>query len=347
LGVQFDGTDDILRGTRLARPSSLPALFPGGYPINYDNIFSRGMQAWAYVDADKLAASEPQTLFWDAQLYGGPQISAEGKWTQANSNKYTDAGNRLPATVPVVPDTWLHVMHHVYNATDPNAPRRLSGGSGTNHAAVVYVNGVAVSSNIDNLQANFNYATSNRSGDLIVGAVENFGGGFRSFFKGALDDLEMYVFGNNETGTVGNLADGENWGTFDLFADNEWIANQIATTVPGGMLKPGDVNKDGEIDTDDVDQFVDNWLYQNLQSGATSVQTVGDWLTWDKGDMNHDGITNLKDAFIMHNALSSSGMGGLDFTLLGSGSQVPEPSSIVLAATLGAFVLLGRRNGRK
>jgi hypothetical protein len=347
LGVRFDGTDDMLRGTRLARPASLPALFPGGYPINYNNIFSRGMQAWAYVDADGLAAAQAQTLFWDAQLYGGPQISAEGKWTQANSNKYADTANRLPATVAVVPDTWLHVMHHVYNATDPNSPRRLSGGAGTNHAAVVYVNGVAVSSNIDNLQANFNYATSGRSGDLIVGAVENNGGGFRSFFNGAMDDLEMYVFGNNETGTVGNLADGENWGTFDLFADNKWIANQIATTVPGGMLKPGDVNKDGEIDTDDIDQFVDNWLYQNLQTGATSVQTVGDWLTWDKGDMNHDGITNLKDAFILHSALSSSGAGGLDFSLLGGGPAVPEPSSIVLAATLGTLVMLGRRNGRK
>ena len=192
---------------------------------------------------------QPQTLFWDAQMFGGPQISVDGKWTQANSNKYTDTSNRLPATVPVVADTWLHVMHHVYNANDPNAPRRVSGGAGTNHAAVVYVNGVAVSSTIDNLQANFNYAGSGRSGDLVVGAVENNGGGFRAFFKGALDDLKMYVFGNNETGTPGNLTDGENWGTFDLFADNDWIANQIATTVPGGVLDPGDVNKDGEIDS--------------------------------------------------------------------------------------------------
>jgi hypothetical protein len=305
------------------------------------------MQAWAYIDADKLATSEPQTLFWDAQLFGGPQISAEGNWTQANSNHYTDVSNRLPATVPVVPDTWLHVMHHVYNATDPNSPRRVSGGSGTNHAAVVYVNGVAVSSNIDNLQANFDYANSGRSGDLIIGAVEGNGDGFRNYFKGTLDDLQMYVFGNNETGTPGNLLDGENWGAFDLFADNEWIANEIATTVPGGMLAPGDVNKDGEIDSNDVDQFAANWLYQNLQAGAHGTQTVGDWLTWDKGDMNHDGITNLKDAFILHQALASNGMGGLDFSSLGSGSQVPEPSSIVLGAALGALVLLGRRNGCK
>src|SRR5690606_31828034 len=106
-------------------------------------------------------------------------------------------------------------------------------------------------------------------------------GGFNNHFQGVLDDIKMYVFGNNETGFPGNLSDGEDWGTFDLFSDNDWIARTIVDTVPGGMLKDGDLNKDGNIDGSDIADFVDGWLSQNLQTGAHSTQTVGDWLTWE------------------------------------------------------------------
>ena len=343
LGVQFDGTDDHLSGEPLDRPDSLAdRLLPTVYPIGYSGITSRGVQMWAYVDSTKLALDEPQTLLLDSQIFGGPQITADGKWSQFNSQHSVDGtpfGGGPPAEVDVVADTWLHVMHHVYNPDDPNAPQRVTGGAGTNHVAVVYVNGVAVSSNVDNLPAGFDLTSGGFSGSLIIGAEDDGSGGFENHFQGVLDDIKMYVFGDNEAGTPGDLSDGEDWGEFDLFADNEWIANEIATTVPGGVLEPGDVTKDGNIDGADVNAFIAGWLSRNVQTGAHGTQAVGDWLTWDNGDMNHDGVTDLGDLFIMNQALAGVGAGQITAAML-NGSAVPEPSSIALVTLAGVAGLL-------
>ncbi len=325
-GAKFDGVNDYLTGIALNRPDGLANRTGGSYPLNYDGITSRGVQMWVYPDAAKIGTA-PQTILVDSPIMGGPQISAAGKWTQANSGHSTDDANGgIPGDVPVVGNTWYHVMQHVYNANDPNSPRRLTGGSGTNHEAVLYVDGVAVSANIDNIP-------TGTTDPLVVGAQQDAEGGFKNHFMGVIDDVEMYVFGDNTS------QGGQNWGSFDLFADNEWIATKIATTLPGGILKPGDVNKDGIIDSSDVDAFVGGWLSKNLFVGAHGTLTAGDWNTWNQGDMNHDGITDLDDAFILHSALLSAGAGGLDFSRLVA--AVPEPSTIVGAflglAWIGAF----------
>jgi len=347
LGVQFDGTDDYLSGQPLDRPDSLAMrILPAVYPIDYTGITSRGAQMWVYPDAAKVGVA-PQTIMLDSEYFGGPQISADGKWTQFNSQHSTDGTpfGGISAEVDVVGNTWHHVMHHVYNANDPNAPVRVSGSAGTNHVAVLYVNGVAVSSNVDNLPADANLSANGFSGSLIVGAEDDGSGGFNNHFQGALDDIKMYVFGNNETGTPGNLADGEDWGSFDLFADNKWIARTIIDTVPGGMLKPGDLNKDGNIDGDDIDDFVLGWLSQNLQTGAHTTQTVGDWLTWESGDLNHDGITDLADLYVMNRALANAGVGSITPDML-NGNAVPEPTSLVLLGLSATAIVWHRRRYR-
>ncbi|QDU56954.1 PEP-CTERM sorting domain-containing protein [Aeoliella mucimassa] len=347
-GARFDGVDDYMTGQPLDRPDSLSNRLGQSYPIDYTGITSRGVQMWAFIDSAKLATDAPQTLLLDSQIFGGPQISADGKWTQANSQHTTDNFNNfgvVPAEVDVVGDTWQHVMHHVYNANDPQAPARLSGGAGSNHVSVIYVNGIAVSSNVDNLPADFDLLSQGFSGSLVVGAEDDGSGGFKNHFQGVLDDIEMYVFGNNETGTPGNLADGEDWGTFDLFSDNEWIANEIATTIPSGVLQPGDVTKDGDIDGDDIDAFIAGWLSEQIQTGAHSSQLVGDWGTWDKGDMNHDGATDLADLYIMNQALAGAGFSGITGDML-AGQAVPEPASLLFALA-GAVGLLGLRKVAK
>ena len=68
---------------------------------------------------------------------------------------------------------------------------------------------------------------------------------------------------------------------------------------------------------------------------------VGDWQTWDNGDMNHDGYTELLDAYILHEALLDSTGTGLNFDLLTG--AVPEPSSWALFALAAAAFLPIRR----
>jgi hypothetical protein len=103
------------------------------------------------------------------------------------------------------------------------------------------------------------------------------------------------------------------------------------------MLDIGDVNKDGSVsgdgtglaNVDDVTAFVEGWLSQNRITGwGGKVSTVGDWITWESGDMNHDGRTDLRD-WALINAANPS-MGGSILAAL-SGSPVPEPSSLLLA----------------
>lgn len=340
-GVSFDGIDDRLTAIALGRPDNLATRTQSGtYPLNYNGITSRGVQMWVYPSADKLGVS-PQTILADSPLMGGPQISADGRWTQLNSGHTTDRSTGAPIpirddTPTVVANTWYHVMQHVYNENDINSPRRVTGSTPTNHEAVLYVNGIAVSANFDNIPTGLEQT-------LVIGAEQN-GTEYNNHFKGVIDDVEMYVFGNNETGVIGNVADGEDWGTFELFIDNEWIAQQIIATVPGGVLQPGDVNKDGQITSADVDAFVDGWLSVNLFTGAHGTLTAGDWGTWNKGDMNHDGITDLDDAFILHGALVSAGLGGLNFSLLDGSTTVPEPSALVLGLVFFCGELARRRH---
>jgi hypothetical protein len=212
---------------------------------------------------------------------------------------------------------------------------------------VLYVDGVAVSANVATIPTT---ARSGFVGQLVVGATEVAGDGispaYGNNFNGAVDDISMYVFGNNETGAPGNLLDGEDWGTFNLFADNEWIAAEISNNINGGVLQPGDVNKDGFVNEADIAPFVAGWLSRNEIQGAAGPILVGDWNTWDNGDMDHNGVTDLDDAFILHFALQNAGAGGLDFGLL-NGTTVPEPTSVSLLAIAAVSLAVGRLRTRR
>jgi hypothetical protein len=73
---------------------------------------------------------------------------------------------------------------------------------------------------------------------------------------------------------------------------------------------------------------------------------VGDLSTFASGDLNFDGITDLRDVHQMIQALPGAGSGSAIDTsaLFGLAGGVPEPSSLVLLAMCGACALgLGRR----
>jgi len=92
------------------------------------------------------------------------------------------------------------------------------------------------------------------------------------------------------------------------------------------MLVRGDINMDLAVDQEDIDAFIAGWAYE---------QAEGDIVSWQKGDLNLDGKTNLEDEYLMFEALLANN------PALASGfaPEVPEPATgaMFFAAMLGLF----------
>jgi hypothetical protein len=109
----------------------------------------------------------------------------------------------------------------------------------------------------------------------------------------------------------------------------------------------GDVNLDGVVSgdgtgiaaTDDVTAFVQGWRYQQAQGNVVS---------WKKGDLNRDGVTNVSDFLLLRNGLQAAGLSAnlaaFD-SLFSSSGGVPEPATAALAL-LGAAIVALRRQRR-
>jgi hypothetical protein len=352
-GAQFDGTDDVVWGIPLNRPDETagpsitgigPLIFD--FPYNYDTITARGLQMWVYPDASAIGTEGSPTarqgIVFDTIAAGGVSITADGKWTQLNDSIVTDG--IIEATVPVVGDQWYHVMHHVYPSSHPGAPKLASGFLlEKGFTSVVYVDGIAVSVNNGN-PVPFELDNGSRVGVLAVGAEEISNDGFDplfdNYFKGVVDDLEMYVFGDNSS--VPTFPSGQDYGTFAIFSDNGWITDQIAT-LPGGVLNMGDINRDGSVNSGDVTALVAGWRMEKRLKGSSVEVNVGDWETWGWGDLNVDGLVDLEDAILLNDALIAAGQESLNFDLL---SAVPEPASFSLGLLGWITLCLSRRRRR-
>lgn len=351
LAIQFDGTDDRVDGVPLNRPDETAGPTPRGvlngtpgpiianFPFNYDKITARGLQMWVYPDQSAIGNGR-QTIVSDTIAAGGVTITSDGLWSQLNDSK-VDEG-QIPASVPVVGDQWYHVMHHIYRSEDPNGPQ-LAGNANTDNGftAIVYVDGVAVSANNGTPRPGEADNGNRVDAGLSVGAEETsrvfFSSEYTNHFTGVVDDLEMYVFGDNSSVTTSPA--GQDYGTFNLLEDNGWIADRIAV-IPGGELKQGDITLDGNVDNADVNALVAGWQREKVLSGSVNELLVGDWETRGWGDLNIDGIVDLEDAILLNDALISSGAGGLDFSRLGA---VPEPATVLLFFSALACATARRR----
>jgi hypothetical protein len=90
-------------------------------------------------------------------------------------------------------------------------------------------------------------------------------------------------------------------------------------------------NGTGPISSDDVSAFVAGWLATGY-SGAFPQYT--------HGDLNLDGITDIADAYLLHNALISAQGTGFPFERL---FAAPEPTTLALLI-VGIFAMsVGRR----
>jgi len=107
----------------------------------------------------------------------------------------------------------------------------------------------------------------------------------------------------------------------------------------------GDVNLDGVVSgdgtgswaTDDVTALVDGWGWD---------QDDADIISWKKGDLNQDGITDLLDFVELRSQLPGATAASLNLQQLLSGNHgstvVPEPSSIAILGLTGATLLVWR-----
>ena len=347
-GVRFDGVNDRLTGVPLNRPDELKDILTGGYSIDYTDITTRGLQAWVYPDQAALDAGTYQSIVFDTIFSGGPAINEQGQWTQINSF-HGDAANgigQVPATVDVpAGNTWYHVMHHNFANGVAGSPKIVPGsGAAQPFTSVLYVDGIAVSANNDNINIGGDGDFAVPVGFLVVGAAEldtdndNTIEGFGNFFTGVVDDLDMYVYGGT-------------FGEFNLVKDNEWIQQEIVSTVPGGVLKAGDVNRDGSVSgdgtgpaaSDDVTALINGWRREKVIAGAHSSVAVGDWETWTWGDLNSDGTVDFSDWYLLRESHPNGGL--LDLGGLLEAHSVPEPTSILLmlASVLGGLGCVRRR----
>lgn len=310
-GVAFDG-NDLLRsslddgtGISLNAPARFwnHELFDGDpltpgvqstYPFNYSNIFQHGMEVWA-----KPANATPnarQDLVLDS-LQHGILITENNTWGMLHHAVVVDSG------VPIT-NQWTHLMKITRDISATNQ----------DDVAVLFVDGIAVAALAEG------YNTNDHS-PLAIGANQDASG---NFYTGVLDDLRLFLWGNN-TGTAAgpNGQMGMNYGTFTLSTDNVIVANAV------GSYDEADVNLDGSVDQTDVSWFVTNWLHSKVLDGVP----IGDLSTRAKGDLNYDGLVNLDDAVILHFGLLGQGQVGLNFSLL-TDAKVPEPSAIILLATV-------------
>ena len=293
-----------MSGISLNWPSETagPAAAGGGpaidfYPRNYNGIDDRGMQFWVRPDGSKQDAR--QDIVLDSDESGGVYITATNNWGFHFDNASTDSG------VPVDFDQWHHVMQTTFEL---------------GVVGVMYVDGVAVAA-----------ADTTYNAEISTFSVGSNLAGDANFFKGVVDNIEVYVYGDNSA-NAGPPA-GQDYGAFDLATDNAYIA--------GLNLKPGDVNRDGDVDgdgtgpasSDDVTAFVEGWLTVREVDGVQ----LADLVSWEAGDLNFDSITDLEDWSILR-AYHPDGPSLNLMALL----SVPEPSTIaLLAIALAGLVVSG------
>ena len=95
----------------------------------------------------------------------------------------------------------------------------------------------------------------------------------------------------------------------------------------------------GSFTAADVTAFTAGWRNENKINGIR----IGDLTTFAKGDLNLDGITDIKDLVIIQNLLPAAGLPAIDVAQLG----IPEPASAGLLILAGAALAHAARRTRR
>jgi hypothetical protein len=109
------------------------------------------------------------------------------------------------------------------------------------------------------------------------------------------------------------------------------IADAAITFNVDQLSLYGDVDIDGDVDNDDIADFLAGWM-KTASIGVAS---------WKQGDFDLNGKTDLPDVYLMHQALVAQGS-AFPFDRL----FVPEPAAGMLAIVLYVFGMLSKVRGR-
>jgi hypothetical protein len=214
------------------------------------------------------------------------------------------ANQDYESTVTVVPNTWYHI-----EVVRPN---------GAASGSRMYINGSAVV--VGGTTGDY---ASDQATNMTVGSNT---AGDGEFFSGIIDDLRMFVLGTTDNGL--------NYGSFNFASDNAYAAS----TVSGIKGVAGDVTNNGVLDAADKTAFIAGWMSRRLVNGVQ----IGDMTSRSQGDLNLDGITNIKDLLLLQNALSGAGIGTITpDELVG----VPEPATAMLLILATLPLACRRRRG--
>ena len=123
------------------------------------------------------------------------------------------------------------------------------------------------------------------------------------------------------------------YGNATFFSDLSVYRDEILDTMAAhsNYSIMGDLNLDGvvsgdgtgPIESDDLSAFIAGWRHEHAPVNIEA---------WKEGDLNLDGVTDLRDFALLREAYSGAGaIAGL----LGAGA-VPEPSSAMLIALISA-----------
>lgn len=305
VAVDFGGSDFLI-GAAFGNPSSTVSNTDANSPIlgDYDGLQGRGMQFWARpanAGGGTAATGSTQTLISDGERHA-VIIDANGLWRARYNNTFRTS------TQAAAPDAWTHLM--------------LVSPTGTT-GATFYIDGVAA------LGFTGNY--SGGTNDLFVGARTNTLGS-EEFYTGAIDEVDMFVLGDN--GTVS--------AEFRYAEDNDFFTEvflpaQGVFYSGGADWVVGDSDFDGDVDTADVNNLIGGWLSANTVVGGVQA---GDYTSIMNGDFDVDGDVDREDFFLLRQANPAAVA-----AVLGAGA-VPEPAAGLSLACVAGFCACRRRDRR-
>jgi hypothetical protein len=329
LGIRFNPFD-VSQGQYLSTgfgealnwPDRSPASEFNGGQVDYTFISDRGFQFWVKPTALPTAGGRADIVM-DTNQHG-VSIDSSGKFVMRYAyNDYVDT----VSTTSVAANSWYHV----------SVVRPFRSGNGS----ILYVNGRAVAAakgeyNLETklLDEDGNAVPENEldTSPLVIGANTGIGpstpddprpptpaAGSQNFFRGIVDDLQMFVMGLNNSTDFGEY----------VFQNDDAYASHFKPANPVDLV---DLNSN-VINLADAQEFAHNWLYENTLKwtdvdGEKQSLTVGDLFSRGKGDFNFDGRVNLADWAMLNSA--SPGIGAAAMTLI-QGGAIPEPSSCALA----------------